>query len=70
MSTLQQTQTVKWDLQSLLLDTTPLWLADQVWIELQEKKYESQREQTAKMIIMQGKDIPNKEAAPGAVVTV
>ncbi len=60
---------VKWDLQSLLLDTTPLQLADQVQTESQGKKRESQREQTAKMIKTQGKDIPNKGAAPGAVVT-
>ncbi len=31
MSTPQRTQTVKWDLQLLLLDTTPLRLADQIW---------------------------------------
>ena len=34
------------------------------------KKRESQREQAQKMIKMQGKDIANKGAAPGAVVTV
>jgi hypothetical protein len=34
------------------------------------KKHENQREQAAKMIKMQGKDITKKGAAPGAVVTV
>jgi hypothetical protein len=70
MSTPQQTQTVKQDLQSLLLDTTPLQLADQVRTESKENKCDSQHEQAAKMIKMQGKDITNKGAAPGAVVTV
>jgi hypothetical protein len=37
MSTPQQTQTVKQDLQSLLLDTTPQRLADQVWVESQDE---------------------------------
>jgi hypothetical protein len=37
MSTPQQTSTVKRDLQSLLLDKTPLCLFDQLWTELQEK---------------------------------
>jgi hypothetical protein len=65
------TPTVKRDLQSLLLDTRPLRLADLLQAESQEKKRESQREQAKKMIKMQGKDIPNKGAAPGAaVVTV
>jgi hypothetical protein len=54
----------------MLLDQTPLWLSDQLWTESQEKKRESQREQAAKIIIIQGKDIANKGAAPGAVVTV
>jgi hypothetical protein len=66
----QQTPMVKWDLQSLLLDKTPLRLADKLQTALQEKKHESQHEQAAKMIKMQGKDIANKGAAPGAVVTV
>jgi hypothetical protein len=36
-STLQQTPTVKRDLQSILLDQTPPWLSDQLRTELQEK---------------------------------
>ncbi len=70
MSTPQQTPTVKRDVQSMLLDQTPLRLSDQLWTESQEKKRESQHEQAAKMIKTQGKDIMNKGAAPGAVVTV
>jgi hypothetical protein len=70
MSPPQQTPAVMPDLQSLLLDKTPLWLADKLWAALQEKKRESQREQAAKMIKTQGKDITDKGAAPGAVVTV
>jgi hypothetical protein len=70
MSTPQRTPTVKRDLQLMLLDPTPLWLSDQLWTESQEKKRKSQREQAAKMIKMQGKDIANKGAAPGAVVIV
>jgi hypothetical protein len=59
----QQTPTVKRHLQSLL--------SDKLQTASQENKHESQREQAAKMIKMQGKDIPNKGAgAPGAVVTV
>jgi hypothetical protein len=69
-STPQQTPTVKQDLQLMLLDQTPLRLSDQLRTELQEKKRESQREQAARMIKTQGKDITNKGAAPGAVVTV
>ncbi len=38
MSTPQRTQSVKWDLQLLLLDKTPLHLSDQLWTESQEKK--------------------------------
>jgi hypothetical protein len=70
MSPSQQTPTVKRDLQSLFLDKTPLRLADKLQTALQEKKHESQCEQAAKMIKAQGKDIANKGAAPGAVVTV
>jgi hypothetical protein len=70
MSPPQQTLMVKQDLQSLLLDKTPLRLADKLWIASQEKKRESQHEQAQKMNKMQGKDIANKGAAPGAVVTV
>jgi hypothetical protein len=54
----------------LLLDKTPLRLADKLRTASQEKKHVSQREQAAKMIKTQGKDIVNKGAAPGAVVTV
>jgi hypothetical protein len=61
---------VKRDLQLLLLDKTPLRLANKLRTALQEKKCESQCEQAAKMIKTQGKDIVNKGAAPGAVVTV
>ena len=38
--------------------------------KITEKKCESQCEQAQKMIKTQGKDIANKGAAPGAVVTV
>jgi hypothetical protein len=48
----------------------PLRLADKLWTASQEKKRESQCEQAQKMIITQGKDIANKGAAHGAVVTV
>jgi hypothetical protein len=70
MSPPQQTPTVKRDLQLLFLDKTPLRLADKFWTASQGKKHKSQREQATKMIKMQGKDIANKGAAPGAVVTV
>jgi hypothetical protein len=60
----------KRDLQSLLLDKTPLRLADVLWAESKDKKRENQHEQAKSMIKMQGKDIVNKGAAPGAVVTV
>ncbi len=69
-STPQQTPTVKRDLQLMLLDQTPLRLSDQLRTESQEKNCESQREQAEKMIKTQGKEIANKGAAPGAVVTV
>ncbi len=61
---------MKRDLQSMYLDKTPLRLSDELWTESQEKKRESQREQAAKMMKLQGKDIATKGAAPGAVVTV
>jgi hypothetical protein len=70
MSPLQRTPMVKWDLQLLLLDKTPLRPSDSLWTASQEKKRKSQHEQAAKMIKTQGKDIANKGAAPGAVVTV
>ncbi len=54
----------------MLLDQTPIRLSDQLWSESKEKQHESQREQAAKMIKTQGKDIANKGAAPGAVFTV
>ncbi len=60
----------KRDLQSLLMNKTPLRLADTVRSESQEKKRENQLEQAKKMIKMQGTDITNKGGAPGAVVTV
>jgi hypothetical protein len=60
----------KRDLQSLLMDRTPLRLADRVHSESQHKKRENQLEQAKKMIKMQGTDIANKGGAPGAVVTV
>jgi hypothetical protein len=73
MATMHQTPTTagkKRDLQSLLLDKTPLRLADTLRAESQDKKHENQYDQAKKMIKMQGKDIVNKGAAPGAVVTV
>jgi hypothetical protein len=65
-----RTPTVKQDLRSMYLDKTPLRLSDQRMTESQEKKHEGQREQAAKMMKLQGKDIATKGAAPGAVVTV
>jgi hypothetical protein len=60
----------KRDLQSLLMDTTPLQLTDRVRSESQDKKRGNQLEQAKKMIKMQGTDIANKGGAPGAMVTV
>ena len=60
----------KRDLQSLLMDRTPLRLADTVRSESQNRKRENQLDQAKKMIKMQGTDIANKGGAPGAVVTV
>jgi hypothetical protein len=60
----------KRDLQSLLMDRTPLRLSDRVRSESQNKKRENQLDQAKKMIKMQGTDIVNKGGAPGAVVTV
>ena len=54
----------------MLLDKTPLQLANTHWAESQDKKRENQRDQAKKMIKMQCKDIAIKGAAPGAVVTV
>jgi hypothetical protein len=71
MSPTQQTLKLKKrDLQEMMFDKTSLWLADTLWAESQDKKHENQREQAKKMIKMQGKDITDKGAAPGAVVTV
>ncbi len=71
MSPTQQTpKTKKQDLQEMMFDKTPLWLANTLWAKSQDKKRENQREQAKKMIKMQGKDIADKGAAPGAVVTV
>jgi hypothetical protein len=61
MSTPQQTPTVKRDLQSMLLDQTPLRLSDKLRTELQEKTRESQREQAAKMIKTQARTLQIKE---------
>ena len=71
-ATTHQTPTAgkKWDLQSLLINRTPLRLADTVRLESQDKKRENQLEQVKKIIKMQGTDIVNKGGAPGAVVTV
>ena len=71
-TTHQQTPTAgkKRDLQSLLINRTPLRLADTVRAESQDKKRENQLDQAKKMIKMQGKDIVNNGGAPGAVVTV
>jgi len=60
----------KRDLQSLLMDRTPLRLADTVRSKSQDKKRANQLDQARKMIKMQGTDIANKGGAPGAVVTV
>jgi hypothetical protein len=60
----------KRDLQSLLMDRTPLRLADTVRSESQDKKRANQLDQAKKMIKMQGTDIANKGGAPGAVVMV
>ncbi len=54
----------------MMFDKTPLRLADTHRAESQDKKRENQREQAKKMIKMQGKDVADKGAAPGAVVTV
>jgi hypothetical protein len=71
MTTMQQTPAgKKRDLQSVLLDKTPLRLADTLRVESQNKKRDNQLEQAKKMIKMQGTDIANKGGAPGAVVTV
>ena len=71
MSPMKQTPTAKKrDLQSLLFDKTPLQLADTLQAESQDKKRENKHEQAKKVIKMQGEDIVNKGAAPGAVVTV
>ena len=60
MSPSQRTPTPKRDLQSLLMDDTPLWLADIVWAEFQGEKQESQHEQAKKMMKTQGTDITKK----------
>jgi len=71
-ATTHQTPTAgkKQDLQLLLINRTPLRLADTVRSESQDKKHENQLEQAKKMIKMQGADIANKGGAHGAVVTV
>ena len=62
MSPTQQTpKTKKRDLQEMMFDKTPLWLADTLWAESQDKKRENQREQAIKMIKMQGKKMRIKE---------
>jgi hypothetical protein len=53
-----------------MMDRTPLRLADTVRSESLNKKRENQLDQANKMIKMQGTDVANKGAAPGAVVTV
>jgi hypothetical protein len=58
------------DLQSMMLDRTPLRLADTVCADSQESKRQAQLIQANKMMKMQGKDITSKGAGPGAVVTV
>jgi hypothetical protein len=72
MATTHQTPTAgkKRDLQLLLINRTPLRLADTVHSESQDKNCENQPEQAKKMIKMQGTDIAIKGGAPGAVVTV
>ncbi len=59
MSPSQRTPTGKRDLQSLLLDETPLRLSDTRRSESQEKKQNNQRKQAKRMIKVQGKDIAN-----------
>ncbi len=54
----------------MMFDKTPLWLAYTLRADSQDKKRENQREQAKKMIKMQGKDVADKGATPGAVVTV
>ncbi len=58
------------DLQSMMLDRTPLRQADTVCADSQERKCQAQLIQATKMMKMQGQDIALKGAAPGAVVTV
>jgi hypothetical protein len=71
ISPAQQTpKTKKQDLQEMMFEKTPPWLADTLRAESQDKKRENQREQAKKMIKLQGKDVADKGAAPGAVVTV
>ncbi len=70
MSPPRQATRDKRDLQSFLMDNTPLRSADQHRAESQEKKRDRQLDQAKKMIRTQGKDIASKGGAPGAVVTV
>ncbi len=71
MTPAQQTPIMKKrDLQEMMFDKTPLRLGDTLQAESQDKKRENQREQAKKMIKMQGKDVADKRAAPGAVVRV
>ncbi len=58
------------DLQSMMLDRTPLCLADTVRADSQESKHQAQLIQAKKIMKIQGKDITSKGADPGAVVTV
>lgn len=69
-----KTPTNKRSLQPMLVmddqDKTPLRLSDQLRTASQGKKRNQQIEQAKKMMKMQGKDIADKGAAPGAVVVV
>jgi hypothetical protein len=61
----------KRDLQQMLMEEkTPLWDADRVRSELNEKKRMAQLTQANRIIHQQGKDIANQGGSPGAVVVV
>jgi hypothetical protein len=64
-------KTPKRDLQQMLMDeNTPLWDADRVCSELNEKKRMAQITQANRKIHWQGKDIANQGGTPGAVVVL
>ena len=64
-------KTPKRDLQQMLMEKkTPLWDADRVRSESNEKKRMAQLTQANRMIRQQGKDIANQGGSSGAVVVV